>query len=241
MEATPGSDDDSAPLSPSGARSLDGDGDLEAGVRPATVPPPPRNRFALIAAAALTAVAIVVIENLNRVHGADDYWTRRYRRRRIISRRASAAARTTATGPRAQTLALRPRVGVVLWGLAGLEERPERNVVLPEGLSIVLAPGPRSLARVDDGRAGLHLLVLSVGETRRVAIHTSNLKHVPRRRRRLPSQMRRPRPRDPLRAHRSRAETGARRSPAYRRGSVGQAFLRRSRCSRARARESRGR
>ena len=130
------------------------------------------------------------------------------------------AARTTTTDPRAQTLALRPRLGLVLWGLAGLEERPERGVVLPEGLSIVLAPGPRRLARVDDGRAGLHLLVLSVGETRRVAIHTSNLKHVPRRRRRLPSQMRRPRPRDPLRAHRSRAETGARRSPAYRRGYV---------------------
>ena len=64
----------------------------------------------------------------------------------------------------AQTLALRPRLGLVLWGLAGLEERPERNVVLPEGLSIILAPGPRGLARVDDGRAGLHLLVLPVGE-----------------------------------------------------------------------------
>ena len=63
-----------------------------------------------------------------------------------------------------ETLALRPRVGVVLRGLAGLEERPERNVVLPEGLSIVLAPGPRGLARADDGCAGLHLLVLSVGE-----------------------------------------------------------------------------
>ena len=75
MEAAPGSDDDSAPLSPSAARSLDGDVDLEAGVRPAPVPPR-RNRYALIAAAALTAVAIVVIENLNRVHGADDYWTR---------------------------------------------------------------------------------------------------------------------------------------------------------------------
>ena len=83
------------------------------------------------------------------------------RRRR---RRASAAARTTTTDPRAQTLALRPRLGLVLWGLAGLEERPERGVVLPEGLSIVLAPGPRGLARVDDGRAGLHLLVLPVGE-----------------------------------------------------------------------------
>ena len=112
------------------------------------------------------------------------------------------------------------RLGLVLRGLAGLEERPERNVVLPTRLTALLAPGPRSLARVDDGRAGLHLLVLSVGETRRLAIHTSNLKHVPRRRRRLPSQMRRPRPRDPLRAHRSRAETGARRSPAYRRGYV---------------------
>ena len=53
-----------------------------------------------------------------------------------------------------ETLALRPRVGVVLRGLAGLEERPERNVVLPEGLSIVLAPGPRGLARVDDGALG---------------------------------------------------------------------------------------
>ena len=135
-------------------------------------------------------------------------------------RRASAAAKTTTTDPRAQTLALRPRLGLVLWGLAGLEERPERNVVLPPQLTALLAPGPRGLARVDDGRAGLHLLVLSVGETRRLAIHTSNLKHVPRRRRRLPSQMRRPRPRDPLRAHRSRAETGARRSPAYRRGYV---------------------
>jgi len=172
MENSPdSSDDDSSPLSPSAARAIDGDAanaDLEAGVRPAPgdarTGPPRQNRYALIAAAALTAVAIVVIENLNRVHGADDYWTRRYRRRRIISRRASAAARTTATGPRAQTLALRPRVGVVLWGLAGLEERPERGVVLPEGLSIVLAPGPRGLARVDDGRAGLHLLVLPVGK-----------------------------------------------------------------------------
>ena len=63
-----------------------------------------------------------------------------------------------------ETLALRPRVGVVLRGLAGLEERPERNVVLPPRLATVLAPGPRRLARVDDGRAGLHLLVLSVGE-----------------------------------------------------------------------------
>ena len=47
-----------------------------------------------------------------------------------------------------------------------MEERPERGVVLPEGLSIVivLAPGPRGLARVDDGRAGLHLLVLPVGK-----------------------------------------------------------------------------
>ena len=94
------------------------------------------------------------------------------------------------------------------------------GAMLPTQLTALLAPGPRGLARVDDGRAGLHLLVLSVGETRRLAIHTSNLKHVPRRRRRLPSQMRRPRPRDPLRAHRSRAETGARRSPAYRRGYV---------------------
>ena len=209
MEATPGSDDDSAPLSPSGARSLDGDGDLEAGVRPATVPPPPRNRFALGAARAAARRAPDPIAPRSLARGT--------RRRGIIRRHASAAATTP---PRAQTLALRPRVGVVLWGLVGLEERPERNVVLPTRLTALLAPGPRSLARVDDGRAGLHLLVLSVGETRRLAIHTSNLKHVPRRRRRLPSQMRRPRPRDPLRAHRSRAETGARRSPAYRRGYV---------------------
>ena len=104
---------------------------------------------------------------------------------RCRRRRPSSAARTTTTDPRAQTLALRPRLGLVLWGLVGLEERPERHVVLPEELSILLAPGPRGLARVDDGRAGLHLLVLSVGETRRLAIHTSNLKHVPRRRRRL--------------------------------------------------------
>ena len=99
-------------------------------------------------------------------------WVGTCRRRR----RASAAAKTTTTDPRAQTLALRPRLGLVLWGLAGLEERPERNVVLPPQLTALLAPGPRGLARVDDGRAGLHLLVLSVGETRRVAIH--NLKHV---------------------------------------------------------------
>ena len=85
-------------------------------------------------------------------------------RRRGIRRHASAAARTTATDPCAQTLALRPRLGLVLWGLAGLEERPERNVVLPEELAALLAPGPRGLARVDDGRAGLHLLVLPVGE-----------------------------------------------------------------------------
>ena len=61
-------------------------------------------------------------------------------------------------------MALRPRIGLVLRGLAGLEERPERNVVLPEELSVLLAPGPRGLARVDDGRAGLHLLVLPVGK-----------------------------------------------------------------------------
>ena len=66
--------------------------------------------------------------------------------------------------PRAQTLALRPRLGLVLWGLAGLEERPERHVVLQTRLAALLAPGPRGLARVDDGRAGLHLLVLPVGE-----------------------------------------------------------------------------
>ena len=141
MEAPPdSSDDDSSPLSPSAARAIDGDAanaDLEAGVRPAPgdarTGPPRQNRYALIAAAALTAVAIVVIENLNHVHGADDYWTRRYD-------------------------------GLVLWGLAGLEERPERNVVLPEELTALLAPGPRGLARVDDGRAGLHLLVLPIGE-----------------------------------------------------------------------------
>jgi hypothetical protein len=70
--------EDSVPLSPSAARSLDGDGDLEAGARPPATVPPRRNRFAYIAAALLTAVAIVVIESLNRSHGADDYWTRRY-------------------------------------------------------------------------------------------------------------------------------------------------------------------
>ena len=86
------------------------------------------------------------------------------------------AARTTTTDPRAQTLALRARLGIVLWGLAGLEERPERGLVLPEGLSVLLAPGPRRLARADDGCAGLHLLVLSIRETRRVATH--NLKHM---------------------------------------------------------------
>ena len=105
MEAAPGSDDDSAPLSPSAARSLDGDVDLEAGVRPAPVPPR-RNRY-----------------------------------------------------------------GLVLWGLAGLEERPERHVVLSPRLTALLAPGPRGLARADDGRAGLYLLVLSIRETRRVATH----------------------------------------------------------------------
>ena len=80
MENSPdSSDDDSSPLSPSAARAIDGDAanaDLEAGVRPAPgdarTGPPRQNRYALIAAAALTAVAIVVIENLNRVHGADD-------------------------------------------------------------------------------------------------------------------------------------------------------------------------
>ena len=86
------------------------------------------------------------------------------RTRLYFRRRASAAARTTTTDPRAQTLALRPRLGLVLRGLAGLEERPERHVVLPPRLTALLAPGPRRLARVDDGRAGLHLLVLSVGE-----------------------------------------------------------------------------
>ena len=103
-----------------------------------------------------------------RVH-RDDYKSKTppapgARRRRIITRRTSAAARTTTTDPRAQTLALRPRLGLVLWGLAGLEERPERNVVLQTRLAALLAPGPRRLARVDDGRAGLHLLVLPVGE-----------------------------------------------------------------------------
>ncbi len=86
MENSPdSSDDDSSPLSPSAARAIDGDAanaDLEAGVRPAPgdarTGPPRQNRYALIAAAALTAVAIVVIENLNRTHGHDDYWTRRY-------------------------------------------------------------------------------------------------------------------------------------------------------------------
>ena len=59
---------------------------------------------------------------------------------------------------------VRPRLGIVLWGLAGLEERPERDVVLRPQLAVLLAPGPRGLAPVDDGRAGLHLLVLSVGD-----------------------------------------------------------------------------
>ena len=68
MEALPGSSEDTIPLSPSGARSLDGDGDLEAGVRPPAPVPPRRNRFAYIAAALLTAVAIIVIELLNRSH-----------------------------------------------------------------------------------------------------------------------------------------------------------------------------
>ena len=71
----------------------------------------------------------------------------------------------------AQTLALRPRLGLVLWGLVGLEERPERHVVLPEELTALLAPGPRGLARVDDGRAGLHLLVLPVGEDQLLIIN----------------------------------------------------------------------
>ena len=61
-------------------------------------------------------------------------------------------------------LSPRARLVVAPWGLAGLEERPERNVVLPEELAALLAPGPRGLARADDGRVGLHLLVLSVGE-----------------------------------------------------------------------------
>ena len=61
-------------------------------------------------------------------------------------------------------MALRPRIGLVLRGLAGLEERPERNLVLQTRLTALLAPGPRGLARADDGRVGLHLLVLLVGE-----------------------------------------------------------------------------
>ena len=81
-----------------------------------------------------------------------------------FSSSCSSNAPPVLTDPRAQTLALRPRLGFVLRGLVGLEERPERHVVLPEELTALLAPGPRGLARVDDGRAGLHLLVLPIGE-----------------------------------------------------------------------------
>ena len=52
----------------------------------------------------------------------------------LVSTAVASAAASSNADPRAD-LALRPRLGIVLWGLAGLEERPERNVVLPTRLS----------------------------------------------------------------------------------------------------------